>query len=48
MNYVDGFVVPVPKAKLAAYRCLSGMSPASVPFDGKQMIFGCFKPMLKL
>ena len=118
MNYVDGFVVPVPKANLAAYRrlarkagtiwkeygaldfveCvaddvkpgkhtsfpqsvklkpdevvvfswityrsrahrdrvmakvmsdprLSGMSPASMPFDGKRMIFGGFKPMLKL
>lgn len=118
MNYVDGFVVPVPKANLAAYRrfarrmgrlwkehgalacveCvaddvkpgtltsfpqsvklksdevvvfswvsyrsrahrdrvvarvladprLSGMSPASMPFDGKRMIFGGFKPMLQL
>ena len=118
MNYVDGFVVPVPKANLAAYRrlarkvgniyreygalevveCvaddvkpgkltsfpqsvklksdevvvfswityrsrtrrdrvmakvmgdsrLSAMSPASLPFDGKRMIFGGFKPMLKL
>ena len=118
MNYVDGFVVPVPKANLAAYRrfartmgqlwkehgaleiieCvaddvkpgkltsfpqavklkpdevvvfswvsyrsrahrdrvvarvladprMSGMSPASMPFDGKRMIFGGFKPMLKL
>lgn len=118
MNYVDGFVLPVPKANLAAYRrlarkmgniwkeygaleyveCvaddvrpgkltsfpqsvklkpdevvvfswisyrsrahrdrvmakvladprLSGMSPASMPFDGKRMIFGGFKPMLKL
>lgn len=118
MNYVDGFVVPVPKNNLAAYRrlarkvgsiykeygalevveCvaddvkpgkltsfpqsvklkpdevvvfswityrsrtqrdrvvakvmsdsrLSAMSPASLPFDGKRMIFGGFKPMLKL
>jgi len=118
MNYVDGFVLPVPKANLAAYRrlarkmgniwkeygaleyveCvaddvrpgkltsfpqsvklkpdevvvfswisyrsrahrdrvmakvladprLSGMSPASMPFDGKRMFFGGFKPMLKL
>ncbi|MEY2170541.1 MULTISPECIES: DUF1428 domain-containing protein [unclassified Rhodanobacter] len=118
MNYVDGFVLPVPKANLAAYRrfarkmgniwkehgaleiveCvaddvkpgkltsfpqsvklkpdevvvfswvsyrsrshrdrvvakvladprMSGMSPASMPFDGKRMIFGGFKPMLKL
>lgn len=118
MNYVDGFVLPVPKANLAAYRrlarkmgniwkeygaleyieCvaddvrpgkltsfpqsvklkpdevvvfswisyrsrahrdrvmakvladprLSGMSSASMPFDGKRMFFGGFKPMLKL
>lgn len=118
MNYVDGFVVPVPKTNLAAYRrlarkagtiwkeygaldfveCvaddvkpgkytsfpqsvklkpdevvvfswityrsrahrdrvmakvmsdprLSGMSSASMPFDGKRMIIGGFKPMLKL
>jgi len=118
MNYIDGFVVPVPKANLAAYRrfarrmgklwkehgalacveCvaddvkpgkltsfpqsvklkpdevvvfswvsyrsrthrdrvvarvladprMSGMSPASMPFDGKRMIFGGFKPMLQL
>ncbi|OOG49311.1 RNA signal recognition particle [Rhodanobacter sp. C06] len=118
MNYVDGFVLPVPKANLATYRrlarkmgniwkeygaleyveCvaddvrpgkltsfpqsvklkpdevvvfswisyrsrahrdrvmakvladprLSGMSPASMPFDGRRMFFGGFKPMLKL
>ncbi len=118
MNYVDGFVVPVPKANLAAYRrlarkvgniykehgalevveCvaddvqpgkltsfpqsvklkpdevvvfswiayrsrsqrdraiarvmsdprLSGMSPASLPFDGKRMFFGGFKPIVRL
>ena len=118
MNYVDGFVVPVPKKNLAAYRrlarkagtiwkeygalgfveCvaddvkpgkytsfpqsvklkpdevvvfswityrsrahrdrvmakvmndprLSGMTPASMPFDGKRMFFGGFKPMVQL
>lgn len=118
MNYVDGFIVPVPKDNLAAYRrfarkagviwkeygaleyteCVAddvksgkytsfpqsvqlkpdevvvfawityksrahrdrvvakvmqdprvaGMTPATMPFDGKRMIFGGFKPMLQL
>lgn len=118
MNYVDGFVVPVPKAKLAAYRRLarktgkiwkehgaleivecvaddvkpgkltsfpqsvklkpdevvvfswityrsrtqrdrviakvmsdprmSTMAQGAMPFDGKRLFFGGFKPMLRL
>ena len=35
-------------AKVLADPRLAGMSPASMPFDGKRMIFGGFKPMLKL
>jgi len=27
---------------------LSGMAPASMPFDGKRMIFGGIEPMLRL
>lgn len=31
-NYVDGFVIPVPKR-----------SPKKMPFDGKRLIYGGFK-----
>ena len=118
MSYVDGFVVPVPKRKLAAYRTLarkagkiwlqcgalsyveciaddvkvgkrtsfprsvkrkpnetvafswityksrahrdavnakvmksplmSGMNPKDLPFDGKRLIFGGFKPIVQM
>jgi Uncharacterized conserved protein len=35
-------------ARVLADPRLPGMSPASMPFDGKRMIFGGFKSMLRL
>ncbi|PLY42580.1 hypothetical protein CSZ94_10410 [Janthinobacterium sp. ROICE36] len=55
MAYVDGFVVPVPKAKLDTYLAMSracgefrecvgdDVKPAKLPFDGKRMIYGGYE-----
>ncbi|MBM3622377.1 MAG: DUF1428 family protein [Alphaproteobacteria bacterium] len=52
MTYVDGFVIPVPKKRLAAYRKISAkvmkdprlkMDGAAMPFDMKRMSYGGFK-----
>jgi hypothetical protein len=44
MEYVDGFVVPVPKQNLAAYKKMSLVfNPKALPFDGERMFFGGFK-----
>jgi uncharacterized protein YbaA (DUF1428 family) len=65
-DYVDGFVVPVPKKNLAAYRRMAQKSAKvwreygvmqdprltkmmkSMPFDGKRMFWGGFKPIVSL
>jgi len=40
-HYIDGFVVPVPKVKLAAYRALARKAC-------KRMFWGGFKTMVEL
>ena len=48
-NYVDGFVLPVPLAKLPVYRRLASMmKPGAMPFDGKRMFWGGFTTMVEL
>jgi uncharacterized protein YbaA (DUF1428 family) len=59
-NYVDGFVVPVPKKNLAAYRRMAQKSGKvwreygaleyceCVADDGKRMFWGGFKPIVSL
>ena len=46
MKYVDGFVVPVPKTKLDAYRRMS--RKMGMPFDPKRMFWGGFKTMVRV
>jgi uncharacterized protein YbaA (DUF1428 family) len=56
MSYVDGFVVPVPRKNLAAYRRMARkagnprlaemMDPKSMPSDGKRLIYGGFKILI--
>jgi len=42
-RYVDGIVLPVPRARLA-----DTMHSKDMPFDGKRMFWGCFKTLVEL
>ena len=60
MAYVDGFVLPLPRKNLAAYRRIARtagkiwrelgalMDPAAMPFDVKRMVVGGFKILVDL
>jgi uncharacterized protein YbaA (DUF1428 family) len=42
MRYVDGYVLPVPRKNLGAYRRIA----RKVPFDCKRMVYGGFKVLV--
>ena len=57
-HYVDGFVIPLPKRRLNAYRrlaqkagedpCLAKMmDPKAMPFDVKRTMYGGFKTIVE-
>ena len=46
MAYVDGFVLPLPKKNIEAYREIA--DPAKMPFDGKRMIYVGFETLVQL
>lgn len=47
MAYLDGFVIPVPKANLDP-RVAHYMDLANMPFDAKRMIYGGFEMIIDL
>jgi uncharacterized protein YbaA (DUF1428 family) len=57
-HYVDGFVIPLPKKRLNAYRRLAQkagedprlakiMDPKVMPFDVKRIMYGGFKTIIE-
>ena len=46
MAYVDGFLIN--KKMMSDPRLADMMDPKALPFDGKRMIFGGFKPFLEM
>jgi len=57
-HYVDGFVIPLPKKRLNAYRRLAQkagedprlakmMDPKAMPFDVKRIMYGGYKTIVE-